>query len=262
MHCGLANVKQLHRDPKQYANVSATAADVETTLTLPASPRLILLGGTGQVTTGRRWMITLEGRVISEGITPTFLTGLAAVFAIYYVFNLQYQEEVSCTLEFIQRRFIGINPERGTKAIRGKVVSKKTAVIVQKKSATRGAGTFTGRAGRTEKVKLRGGRANGKQGSGRIDEEATVRRGSTVEALLHGDLLYGCKTLIDGSVEGIPDYCNALKFLSFAPLACSYQGQCASESDTLRTIGRRTPSLQLLSADQIPGSLGIETRCA
>ncbi|KAJ4941917.1 hypothetical protein JOQ06_011789 [Pogonophryne albipinna] len=61
-------------------NVSATAADVETTLTLPASPRLILLGGTG--------------------------------------------------------RFIGINPERGTKAIRGKVVCKKTGVIVQKKSAT------------------------------------------------------------------------------------------------------------------------------
>ncbi|KAI4817334.1 hypothetical protein KUCAC02_010741 [Chaenocephalus aceratus] len=137
MHFGLANVKQQHRDPEQYANVSATAADIETTLTLPASPRLILLvsGGTGQVTTGR-WMITLEGRVISEVITPTFLTGLVAVFAIYYIFNLQYQEEAAGTLEFIQRRFIGINPERGTKAIRDKVVSKKTAVIVQKKSAT------------------------------------------------------------------------------------------------------------------------------
>ncbi|KAI9523511.1 hypothetical protein NQZ68_027370 [Dissostichus eleginoides] len=80
---------------------------------------------------------TLEGRVISEGITPTFLTGLAAVFAIYYIFNLQYQEEAACTLTpFISLRFIGINPERGTKAIRGKVASKKTAVIVQKKSAT------------------------------------------------------------------------------------------------------------------------------
>lgn len=44
-------------------------------------------GGTGQVTIAR-WMVTLEGRVISEGITPSFLTGLAAVFAIYYIFNL------------------------------------------------------------------------------------------------------------------------------------------------------------------------------
>lgn len=59
-------------------------------------------GGTGQVTIGR-WMVTLGGRVISEGITPSFLTGLATVFAIYYIFNLQYQEEAACTLEFIQR---------------------------------------------------------------------------------------------------------------------------------------------------------------
>lgn len=67
--------------------------------------KMILLeisGGTGPASTGR-WMITLEGRVISEGGTPTFLTGLAAVFAIYYVFNLQYQDEAVCTLEFIQR---------------------------------------------------------------------------------------------------------------------------------------------------------------
>lgn len=48
-------------------------------------------------------MITFEGRVISEGITPTFATGLAAMFAIYYIFNLQYQDEAACTLEFIQR---------------------------------------------------------------------------------------------------------------------------------------------------------------
>ncbi|KAL2083090.1 hypothetical protein ACEWY4_020863 [Coilia grayii] len=80
-------------------DVSATAADVETTLSYPASPRLIL---PEQVAIGG-WMITLEGHVISESITPTFATGLAAVFAIYYIFNLQYQHEAACTLEFIQR---------------------------------------------------------------------------------------------------------------------------------------------------------------
>ncbi|XP_065121197.1 uncharacterized protein [Paramisgurnus dabryanus] len=119
-----------------FTDVSATAADIEATLRLPASPRLILpvSGATGQVTI-KGWMISLEGRVISEGITPTFLTGLAAIFAIYYILNLQYQDEEACTLEFIQRRFIGINPERGTKAKRGKVVSKKKGVIVQKKSS-------------------------------------------------------------------------------------------------------------------------------
>ncbi|KAA8578049.1 hypothetical protein FQN60_005308, partial [Etheostoma spectabile] len=78
---------------------------------------------------------SFEGRVISEGISPTFATEFAAVFAIYYIFNLQYQEEAACTLEFIQRRFIGMNPERGTKAKRDKVVSKKKGVIVQKKTS-------------------------------------------------------------------------------------------------------------------------------
>ncbi|KAG5280847.1 hypothetical protein AALO_G00064690 [Alosa alosa] len=80
-------------------------------------------------------MITFEGRVISEGIPPTFATGLTAVFAIYYIFNLQYQDEAACTLEFIQRRIIDINPESGTKAKMGKVVSKKKGVIIQKKSS-------------------------------------------------------------------------------------------------------------------------------
>ncbi|KAL1253607.1 hypothetical protein QQF64_015836 [Cirrhinus molitorella] len=91
-------------------DVCATEADTETTLTVPASPRLILLvsGGTWQVTI-KHWMITLEGCVISEGITPNFLMGLAAVFAIYYMLNLQYQEEAACTLEFIQR--VGIPQE-------------------------------------------------------------------------------------------------------------------------------------------------------
>ena len=34
---------------------------------------------------------------------------------------------------FFHRRFIGINPERGTKATTGTVVSKKTGKLVQKK---------------------------------------------------------------------------------------------------------------------------------
>nr|XP_061795565.1 uncharacterized protein LOC133587116 [Nerophis lumbriciformis] len=83
---------------------STTAAGVEMSLNVPSSPRLILSVSdtTGKIVING-WMITLEGRVISESITPSFTTGLAAVFAIYYNFNLQYQVEAECTLEFIQR---------------------------------------------------------------------------------------------------------------------------------------------------------------
>ncbi|KAK0134680.1 THAP domain-containing protein 1 [Merluccius polli] len=64
------------------ADMSATAADVERTLTLPASPRLILLVAGDEVPIGC-WMISIESRVICEGIQPTFITGLATVFATY-----------------------------------------------------------------------------------------------------------------------------------------------------------------------------------
>uniref|UniRef100_A0A3B3VFV9 C2H2-type domain-containing protein n=1 Tax=Poecilia latipinna TaxID=48699 RepID=A0A3B3VFV9_9TELE len=45
----------------------------------------------------------IEGRTVFEGVQPTFQTGLAAVFATFYIFNLQYQHEAAKTLEFIQR---------------------------------------------------------------------------------------------------------------------------------------------------------------
>ncbi|XP_034549947.1 uncharacterized protein LOC117820325 [Notolabrus celidotus] len=99
--------------------MSASAADVERTLTLPASPRLILLVAGDRVTIGR-WMISIESHVICEGNQPSFITGLAAIFSTYYVFNLQYQDEAARILEFVQRRLIGINPERGQRPTRGR----------------------------------------------------------------------------------------------------------------------------------------------
>ncbi|XP_028432949.1 uncharacterized protein LOC114555050 [Perca flavescens] len=96
----------------------ATAADLESSLSLPATPRLILLGETGS--RFQRWMLSIEGQIVCKGIQSTFVTGLASFFSCFYIFNLQYQEEAACTLEFIQRRFVGINPEKGTKAAKGK----------------------------------------------------------------------------------------------------------------------------------------------
>ncbi|KAL0973901.1 hypothetical protein UPYG_G00212580 [Umbra pygmaea] len=59
-------------------------------------------------------MLSLEGEAVCEGAQHTFITGLAVLFACY-IFNLQYQEEAACTVEFVQRRFLDINPERGSK---------------------------------------------------------------------------------------------------------------------------------------------------
>ncbi|KAK9539486.1 hypothetical protein VZT92_004590 [Zoarces viviparus] len=90
------------------ADVSATYTDVERSFTLPASPRLNLLGN--ESTTNSQWMISIEGHV--------------------------YQDEACKTLEFIQRRFLSINPEQGSKTTHGKVISKKTGKVVQKRAAS------------------------------------------------------------------------------------------------------------------------------
>lgn len=51
-----------------------------------------------------RWMISLEGKVFYEPEQMhDFASTLAVFFASYYVFNLEYQESASITLEMIQR---------------------------------------------------------------------------------------------------------------------------------------------------------------
>ncbi|KAK7117898.1 hypothetical protein R3I94_023194 [Phoxinus phoxinus] len=56
-----------------------------------------------------------RGTCCDEPPHPFFLHGVAAFFSSYYVFNLEYPAAGSSTLEFIQRCFLGINPERGLK---------------------------------------------------------------------------------------------------------------------------------------------------
>ncbi|KAI4878078.1 hypothetical protein NFI96_007466 [Prochilodus magdalenae] len=79
---------------------TASVADVDRTLDLAESPLLTILG---ERLGGQKWMVGIEGQVICEGVQPTFSSGLAALFACYYIFNLQYQEGAACTLEFMQR---------------------------------------------------------------------------------------------------------------------------------------------------------------
>lgn len=55
----------------------------------------------GPMTQANNWMISIEEEVLCEGTSFSF--GLAVLFSSYYIFNLQYQHDAACTLEFIQR---------------------------------------------------------------------------------------------------------------------------------------------------------------
>uniref|UniRef100_A0A3B1IPE7 C2H2-type domain-containing protein n=1 Tax=Astyanax mexicanus TaxID=7994 RepID=A0A3B1IPE7_ASTMX len=85
---------------------TATPADVEESV-LPDSPRLIVQGET---LTSANWMMSIEGQVVLSS-HPNFAAGLAALFASFYNFNLEYQKETS-TEQVLSKRS-------------GKVVEKK-----------------------------------------------------------------------------------------------------------------------------------------
>uniref|UniRef100_A0A9J8BW19 Uncharacterized protein n=1 Tax=Cyprinus carpio carpio TaxID=630221 RepID=A0A9J8BW19_CYPCA len=112
---------------------TSTEMSIETEQTLPATPRLIMLGD--KLLTSSKWMVSIEGKVthcIEEKLD--FAAALSALFGCFYVFNIEYQESASATLELIQRIrfFVRINPE-GTKCAAKSGTSRKTGSTVKRK---------------------------------------------------------------------------------------------------------------------------------
>ncbi|KAK7149155.1 hypothetical protein R3I94_008687 [Phoxinus phoxinus] len=85
------------------ADVTSTHADAEAQLSLPTTPRIIMLGDS--ILTSKKWMLCVEGKVVIQSVNPQddFTSALAVFFASFYIFNLEYQAEAASTLEFIQR---------------------------------------------------------------------------------------------------------------------------------------------------------------
>ncbi|XP_038568450.1 uncharacterized protein LOC119898317 [Micropterus salmoides] len=111
------------------ADPSATAADIERAVSLPSTPRLVV---PGEILRGAdMWVMSMEGACVM-GPHSNLLHGLAAVFAAYYVFNLQYPAEAASTLEFIQRAFCGINPQTGSKAEKRRGLNAPVCTLLRK----------------------------------------------------------------------------------------------------------------------------------
>ncbi|XP_030295267.1 uncharacterized protein LOC115595218 isoform X1 [Sparus aurata] len=129
----VAHFEEQEESPFLLADVTTTPADAEAQLSLPITPRIIMLGET--ILTANKWMLSIEGRVV---IPPAarladFTTALAAL-ACCYVFNLEYQVEASTTLEFVQRFLVRINPD-STKCSAKEQTSRKTGRVVKRKTS-------------------------------------------------------------------------------------------------------------------------------
>uniref|UniRef100_A0A3Q4MMS3 Uncharacterized protein n=1 Tax=Neolamprologus brichardi TaxID=32507 RepID=A0A3Q4MMS3_NEOBR len=99
---------------------------------LPITPRLIMLGQSSMTATC--WMVSAERCVVVElDKENTFADAMSVFFGSLYVLRLEYQESACATLELIQRFFVRISPEEGTKCTSKVGTSRKTGTTVKRK---------------------------------------------------------------------------------------------------------------------------------
>ncbi|KAL6466702.1 hypothetical protein MHYP_G00245060 [Metynnis hypsauchen] len=60
-------------------------------------------------------MLSVDRGIVQDNI-PSFISALCMMFGSYYCFNIHCPSELASTLEFLQRCFFSINPEKGTKS--------------------------------------------------------------------------------------------------------------------------------------------------
>ncbi|XP_029902266.1 uncharacterized protein LOC115355549 [Myripristis murdjan] len=101
------------REEMMLSNVEDTclAGEVQTDK-LPLTPTIIVCGQS--CFTATRCMLSVDRTIVQENI-PSFVSSLCLMFGSYYNFNIHYPSGLASTLEFLQRCFFSINPEKGTK---------------------------------------------------------------------------------------------------------------------------------------------------
>ncbi|KAI7798563.1 uncharacterized protein LOC130567110 [Triplophysa rosa] len=75
---------------------------------IPSTPCILIMAN-------GLFKIAVDQEVVNDHITSP-IVALSYAFCLFYVLNIKYPKEMGLTLEFIQRVFLGINPERGSKA--------------------------------------------------------------------------------------------------------------------------------------------------
>ncbi|XP_073728883.1 uncharacterized protein [Misgurnus anguillicaudatus] len=79
---------------------------------LPVTPCIIVCGTCCYG--ARQFMLSIDGKIVNDQIS-NFTTAICLMFGSYYCLNIHYPVDLGSTLEFLQRCFFNINPERGTK---------------------------------------------------------------------------------------------------------------------------------------------------
>ncbi|XP_027869633.1 uncharacterized protein LOC114142520 isoform X2 [Xiphophorus couchianus] len=77
-------------------------------LDLPSTPCIFIMGE-------QLFKVAVDQMIVNDHIKSP-IAALSYTFSMFYVLNIKYPKDMSLTLEFIQRVFLGLNPKRGSKA--------------------------------------------------------------------------------------------------------------------------------------------------
>ncbi|KAM9771408.1 uncharacterized protein ACBT44_004307 isoform 2-T2 [Syngnathus typhle] len=101
------------KEDAMFYHVEDTCLAVEVQMDqIPLTPTIVVCGRS--CFTSRRFMLSVDQNIVCDNI-PFFISALCMLFGSYYCFNIHYPTALASTLEFLQRCFFSINPEKGTK---------------------------------------------------------------------------------------------------------------------------------------------------
>ncbi|KAJ8023240.1 hypothetical protein HOLleu_35597 [Holothuria leucospilota] len=64
--------------------------------------------------TAEKWMLAFDCHIVADNIS-SFQSALGMLFSVYYCFGTEYQKRAPATLDFLQRCFLTVKPEKGSK---------------------------------------------------------------------------------------------------------------------------------------------------
>ncbi|KAI7811278.1 hypothetical protein IRJ41_012513 [Triplophysa rosa] len=115
-HASYWNKAQKHERWKKeellhYVEETSLAKDVELE-NLPVTPCIIVCGPSCYAAV--QFMLAVDRNIVNDDIT-SFISAVCLMFGSYYCSNINYPTELASVLEFLQRCFVIINPEKGNK---------------------------------------------------------------------------------------------------------------------------------------------------
>ncbi|PIK53134.1 hypothetical protein BSL78_09958 [Apostichopus japonicus] len=84
----------------------------------------------GEMLTAKKWILVIDRHVVADNIL-SFLSALGMLFSAYYCFRIEYNEGAPATLDFFQRCFLMINPDKGSKLKKGYGTHPKVLSLIQ-----------------------------------------------------------------------------------------------------------------------------------